>query len=142
MKLMIALLTALLLSGCASNLQLEHYKAHKQHQYVSDEQQYGKVDAWKPSLKGDCEDYALYMRERVGGALLDVTTVTGEKHMVLIVNGVFDDKKKPVSGLIVDNQSKTVYPVSQMTHKFVYQLTDTHIKQFMKARGVNAASGI
>jgi len=131
MKLMIALFTVLLLSGCASNLQLEHYKAYKNHTYVSDEAQYSKLDAWKPSLKGDCEDYALYMRERVGGNLLHVRTQKGEVHMVL-----------DVDGQIVDNLSKAVYPRSQMTHKFVYQLTETHIKQFMKARGVNAVSGI
>jgi len=48
MKLMIALFAAFILSGCASNLQLEHYKAYKKHTYVSDEQQYGKVDELKP----------------------------------------------------------------------------------------------
>lgn len=132
---MIAIFAALLLSGCASSLQQEHYKAYKQHQYVSDQQQYGKLDVWNADLKGDCEDYALYMRERVGGNLLHVITSQGEDHMVLIVNGVFDDKKKPISGLIVDNLAKNVYPVSQMKHEFVYQLTETHIAQFMKARG-------
>lgn len=131
MKLMIAIFSALILSGCVSGLQQEHYKAYKQHQYVSDEVQYGKDDVWKPSLKGDCEDYALYMRARVGGNLLHVRTQQGEVHMVLDVNGQ-----------IIDNLSKNVYPRSKMTHKFVYQLTDTHIKQFMKARGVNAVSGI
>jgi len=124
MKLMIAIFAALLLSGCALSLQQEHYKAYKQHQYVSDQQQYGKLDVWSADLKGDCEDYALYMRERVGGNLLHVRTQKGEVHMVLDVNGQ-----------IVDNLFKTVYPRSKMTHKFVYQLTDTHIAQFMKSRG-------
>jgi len=125
MKLMIAIFAALLLSGCSSNLQLEHYKAYRQHQYVSDQQQYGKLDVWSADLKGDCEDYALYMKQRVGGNLLHVSTQQGESHMVLDVNGT-----------IIDNLSKRVYPRSEMTHKVVYQLTEEHIKQFLLRRGV------
>jgi len=127
MKLMIALFTALLLSGCASNLQKEHFAAYKNHTYIADQAKYSKADVWTPSLNGDCEDYALYMRQRVGGNLLHVRTQQGEAHMVLDVDGT-----------IVDNLSKVVYPRSEMKHKIVYQLTETHIQQFLKARGLNS----
>ena len=127
MKLTIAFLSLIVLSGCASNLQKEHFTAYKNHTYTTDQAKYNKADVWTPSLNGDCEDYALYMRQRAGGNLLHVTTQQGEAHMVLDVNGT-----------IVDNLSKVVYPRSEMKHKIVYQLTETHIRQFLKARGLNS----
>jgi len=87
-------------------------------------EQYGREDVWTPSLRGDCEDYALWVRERVGGELMYVRTVEGELHVVLNVNGK-----------IVDNLSPTVYSRSEMKHKLIFEMTDKHVEQFLKARG-------
>ncbi len=121
------------LSACSPpTLEQQHAAAMRRHIYMSDQEQYGREDVWTPSLKGDCEDYALWMRERVGGQLLYVRTQQGEPHMVLIVGGVYDKKKNPIAGKVIDNLSKHVYPVSEMKHKFVYTLTDWHVENYLK----------
>jgi len=93
--------------------------AQRWHRYVPD-----KGDVWSPTLRGDCEDYALAMRERVGGQLLYVRTERGQAHIVL-----------DVDGKIVDNLSKKVYPRSEMKHKLIFEMTETHVEQFLKLRG-------
>lgn len=84
-----------------------------EHSVVSNQQQYGVEEVWTPSLRGDCEDYALWMKQRVGGQLIYVRTEQGEAHIVLNVNGK-----------IVDNMSKVVYPYSEMKHKEVFKLSE------------------
>lgn len=123
----------ILLSACSPpTLEQQHAAAMRQHVYITDMEQYGVEDVWSPTLRGDCEDYALWMRERVGGDLMYVRTPEGEPHMVLIVGGVYDKKKNPIDGKIIDNLSKHVYQVSEMKHKFVYALTDKHIGTYLR----------
>lgn len=81
-------------------------------------------DTWSPTLRGDCEDYALAMLERVGGQLLYVRTEQGQAHIVL-----------DVDGKIIDILSSKVYPRSEMKHKLIFEMTDEHVEQFLKARG-------
>lgn len=112
---------ALCLSLCScSTLTIEQHQiiAQRWHRYVPD-----KGDVWSPTLRGDCEDYALAMRERVGGQLLYVRTEQGQPHIVLDVNGK-----------IIDNLSRKVYPRSEMKHKLIFEMTDEHVEQFLKAR--------
>lgn len=136
MKLMIAIFAALILFGCSSSLQQEHSWALRHHTYITDQAQYGIPNKWVASLKGDCEDYALVMKERVGGVMIYVRAYTGEAHIVLLVNGAFDKNGKPTDGQVVDNMSKVVYPLSQMRHKYVYTVTDDQIKYWLeKAKG-------
>lgn len=126
MKTLIAALTLIILSGCSAlTVEHQHAIALKNHHYISDQQQYGKDEVWTASLVGDCEDYALAMRERVGGELMYVRTPEGEDHVVLNVNGK-----------IVDNQSKTVYPLSQMKHKHVYTLTEQHLQNYLTTKPI------
>lgn len=106
-------------------IEQQHAAAMRQHVYVSDMDQYGVEDYWISSLRGDCEDYALWMQERVGGQLLYVITESKDAHVVLDVNGQ-----------IVDSLSTQVYPRSLMRHKLVFEMTDEHVQQFLKARGL------
>jgi predicted transglutaminase-like cysteine proteinase len=124
----------MLLTACAAapTLQQAHTAALRHHVYVTDQAQYGIPNKWVSSLRGDCEDYALYMRERVGGVMLYVRAYTGEAHIVLLVNGVFDKNGKPIEGQVVDNMSKVVYPLSQMKHKYVYTIKESEIERWLK----------
>lgn len=73
--------------------------------YMTDLEQYGESDRWvadPPSMRGDCEDYALTKLRRLTGqgfaasrlVVARVTTETGEAHAVLVVD---DD-------LVLDNR--------------------------------------
>lgn len=136
MKTLIAALALIILSGCSAlTVEQQHAIALKNHHYISDQQQYGKDEVWTASLVGDCEDYALAMRERVGGELMYVRTPEGIPHVVLLIDGKHQDKK-PVSGMVVDNQSKTVYPLSQMKHKHVYTLTEQHLQNYLTTKPI------
>jgi len=64
--------------------------------------------------------------------MLYVRAYTGEAHIVLLVNGVFDKNGKPIGGQVVDNMSKVVYPLSQMRHKYVYTMTEAQIEYWLK----------
>lgn len=102
-----------------------HAAAMRQHVYITDQEQYGREDVWRPSLKGDCEDYALWMREMVGGQLLYVRTKDGLAHIVL-----------DVDGLIVDSLSSTIYLRENMKHRFIFALSENHVRQFLEKRGL------
>lgn len=111
----------LFLCGCRPpTLQQEHSWALKRHHYITDQEQYGIANKWVESLKGDCEDYALFMKKKVGGKMLYVRAYTGEAHIVLDVNGQ-----------IVDNMSKTVYPRSEMRHKYIYTIEEKEIERWL-----------
>lgn len=119
---MIRCCAALLLCGCSpAAVEQQHAIAMQRHLYVTDQTQYGKEEVWTPSLVGDCEDYALWMRERVGGNIILVRTKDGVAHVVL-----------DVSGKIVDNLSRTVYQRQKMTHKVIKELNDTQVNQMLK----------
>lgn len=129
MKLGRTLIAALVineLAGCQTlrieiQLQETHRNALAQHQYISDQEQYGVFEYWTPSLTGDCEDYALWMQAKVGGTLLYVRTPEGQAHIVLEQHG-----------FIIDNTSKFIYPRERMAHKFVYALKPQHIASYLK----------
>ena len=115
-----SLLICLTLCSCSTlTIEQQQMIAQRWHRYVPD-----KGDVWTPTLRGDCEDYALAMRERVGGQLLYVRTEQGQAHIVL-----------DVDGKIIDNLSRKVYPRSEMKHKLIFEMTETHVEQFLKARG-------
>lgn len=116
------------ISACSSaTIEQQHAAAMRRHVNISDMEQYGREDAWKASLTGDCEDYALWMRERVGGELMYVRTQEGELHIVLNVNGK-----------IVDNLSPTVYRRAEMKHKHIMDIPDTEtgLQSFLRNRGL------
>lgn len=76
--------------------------AQRGHTYVDDKKQYGVPEHWDISLKGDCEDYALWCREElkkhgIASDLVVCFTETGEAHLVC-----------SVEGWILDNRYKTV----------------------------------
>ena len=98
----------LLLLSCSTDMEALQHKAQRQHVYITDMEQYGVEDLWVASLRGDCEDYALWVRERVGGDLLMVRTQEGEMHMVLRVDGY-----------IFDNLSNHLYKFEDMPHKYI-----------------------
>lgn len=116
----------LTLCGCSTvAVEQQHALAIKRFTYVEDIYQYGVKDAWTPSLVGDCEDYALWLKERVGGTLWYVYTQDGQAHIVLNVNGK-----------IVDNLSKVVYPASEMKHRFMFEITDEQLPRWLESRPV------
>lgn len=125
---MMRLLTLIIfITACSpATLEQQHAAAMRHHVYITDQEQYGVEEYWTPSLTGDCEDYALWMRERVGGNLLYVSTEQGQAHIVL-----------DVGGKIIDSLSRKVYPRSEMKHKLILEMTDKHVDQFLKARGKN-----
>lgn len=138
MKLLIALLALLTLSACSSlTVEQQHMIAKRNHHYISDQQQYGADEVWTASLVGDCEDFALWMKQRVGGELVYVRTKQGEPHIVLVVDAVVVDGKV-VGGKVVDNQASKVYPVSAMTHKQVYVLNDRHLSNYLNNKTIPA----
>lgn len=72
--------------------------AQRGHRYVSDQDQYGVPEHWAISLKGDCEDYALWCREqlkkhRIASDLVVCYTETGEAHLVCSVDGWILDNR-------------------------------------------------
>ncbi|MCO4758492.1 MAG: transglutaminase-like cysteine peptidase [Oceanospirillaceae bacterium] len=101
------------LSGCADlrsrgghcwsmqdTLQKVLDEAHAKHQYVSDLTRYQREDYWIASLHGDCEDFALWARNRLAtlgitSDLVYVLTENGGDHMVLSVEGwILDSRHK------------------------------------------------
>jgi len=118
------LLLVVLLVGCSPpTLQQQHANAMKQHRYIEDIDQYGRQDVWVASLRGDCEDYALWMKRKVGGKLLYVVTQKKELHVVL-----------DVDGQVVDNLSKVVYDRKDMKHKLIFEMSEEQVQQFMESR--------
>lgn len=110
-----------LICSCSPpTVQQQHSAALRKHQYITDQEQYGIPNKWVASLKGDCEDYALVMKAKVGGQMLYVRAYTGEAHIVL-----------DVDGMIVDNMSPTVYPRSEMKHKYIYTIKDSEISHWL-----------
>ncbi len=72
--------------------------------YRSDLDQYGVVDWWvvnPPSGEGDCEDYALTKRQRLGRGELVIVGYRRQVHAVLIVDG-----------WVLDNIERRVVPLA------------------------------
>ena len=75
-------------------------EAHAKHRYVSDLTRYQRKDYWMASLEGDCEDFALWVRNRLATVgipsdLVYVHTENGGDHVVLSVEGwILDSRHK------------------------------------------------
>ncbi len=78
------------------------HEAQQRHEYVSDQEMHGEFEHWEPGLMGDCEDYALWCRERLEGLgveseLIYCKTESGIGHLVLSVKGwILDCRFKDV----------------------------------------------
>lgn len=88
--------------------------AQKHHQYRSDQQQYRQTDYWQASLEGDCEDYALWLQQKL--LLLAVPSELvwvwrqGQSHMVLLVADQYVmDNQQPQVQLLADAKAQRAY---------------------------------
>jgi predicted transglutaminase-like cysteine proteinase len=88
--------------------------AQKHHQYRSDQQQYRQTDYWQASLEGDCEDYALWLQQKL--LLLAVPSELvwvwrqGQSHMVLLVADQYVmDNLQPQVQLLADAKAQRAY---------------------------------
>lgn len=73
-------------------------KAHRGHRYVSDSIQYNKPEYWTVSLNGDCEDFALWIREELKkeGIYADLVLCLDENggyHLVCSYEGYILDNR-------------------------------------------------
>ena len=81
-------------------LQLVLNAAHAQHEYHYDKDQYGISEYWTADLVGDCEDFALWCRDRleqqgIQPDLVFCRVETGGGHLVLHVDGwILDNRYK------------------------------------------------
>lgn len=99
------------------DIEATHIDMHQQHVYISDQDQYGVPDKWVANLRGDCEDYALYMRHLllsngVDSAIWIVRTELNEMHTVLVVG----DK-------VIDNRYTTVKHKSELNYKWIVHVS-------------------
>ncbi len=88
-------------------------EARKLHTYIYDKDQYGVPEYWKTSLKGDCEDHALWLRQHlkskgIKSDLVYCLTETGDGHLVL-----------SVEGWILDNRNKWVMRRDDLDYKWI-----------------------
>jgi len=102
MKNIIFAVTALILTACTpvNTVEYIHAELLARHTYVTDQDQYGVNDKWVMSLRGDCEDFALFSYFYLVGKGYQpqfwlVRTETDELHAVLVVDGYeFDNRRK------------------------------------------------
>ena len=87
--------------------------AHDGHQYVRDIEQYKLREHWAESLVGDCEDFALTVREMLKDEGIDcdlVFCLTENREGHLVVN---------VGGWILDNRHHWVMPRDDLPYTWV-----------------------
>ena len=92
-------------------------EAHRGHTYVTDLQQYKKSEHWVKGLTGDCEDFALWCRDKlkslaIDSSLVHCITETGQHHLVC-----------EVQGYILDNRSKWVKPRDDIEYSWIAKNT-------------------
>lgn len=96
-------------------LQTLHNIALKRHQYVSDQQQYLRQDHWEASLLGDCEDYALWLQQKLSLLAISSELVwvwqQNQSHMVLLVDDYY----------VIDNLQKHVMTLAEVNAEHPYQ---------------------
>lgn len=84
-------------------LQVVQSAAQREHQYIYDQDQYGVPDYWRAGLTGDCEDYALHVRQQlaaqgIASDLVYCLTERGGGHLVVSVQGwILDNRRKWVT---------------------------------------------
>jgi predicted transglutaminase-like cysteine proteinase len=77
-------------------------RAHRGHVYTSDQDQYQQPEFWESGLIGDCEDFALWIREQltlkgIESDLVYCFTEGWEGHLVIHVDGwILDNRYKQV----------------------------------------------
>lgn len=75
-------------------------RAHRQHEYRYDIEQFGLPEYWQEGLEGDCEDFALWCRSELAAKgiesdLVLCVTETGGGHLVCSVGGwILDNRYK------------------------------------------------
>ena len=73
--------------------------AHRDHVYVSDQEKYGLREHWTVNLTGDCEDFALWIRNTLRDSygiqsdLVFCLTENGVGHLVVSVDGWILDNR-------------------------------------------------
>ncbi len=96
-------------------LQTLHNIALKRHHYVSDQQQYLRQDHWEASLLGDCEDYALWLQQKLSLLAISSELVwvwqQNQSHMVLLVDDYY----------VIDNLQKHVMTLAEVNTAHPYQ---------------------
>lgn len=96
-------------------LQSFHNFALKRHQYISDQEQYHRHDHWEASLTGDCEDYALWLQQKLSLLAIDSELVwvwqQDQSHMVLLVANHY----------VIDNLQKKVMTLTEVNTNHPYQ---------------------
>lgn len=96
----------------------EHYlqsvlsDAFSGHTYIKDDEQYGR-EHWTKSLTGDCEDFALWVRDKlaqdgVASDLVFLAIPGSDYHVVVHVNGY-----------ILDNRYKWVMRQEELNYKWL-----------------------
>lgn len=88
-------------------------RARSLHTYVGDRDQYQKDDYWRADLRGDCEDFALWVRAQLTAAgiksqLVYALTETGGAHIVV-----------SVEGWILDNRHAWVMPRESLSYTWL-----------------------
>lgn len=121
MRYIILLLMLLVMPAIAANDYLVinrlHRKSLEQHTYISDLEQYGVAETWSPSLTGDCEDYALYMKHALyahgyASNIWIVRTELDELHAVLVVK-IFNYE------FVIDNRHQSLKPREMLQYKWI-----------------------
>lgn len=103
-------------------------QSYKQHVYISDEEQYHVSEKWVASLKGDCEDFALYVRkellsQNINSDLWIARTEKGELHVVLRLN---TDEGE----VVADNRYNKLIDKDVLGYKWIAKVSDTVLQKY------------
>lgn len=88
-------------------------EAFSQHTYITDFAKYGVQDDWRPELEGDCESFALWLRNRLAelGIESDLMIArTEEKRLHTVVS---------VGGWILDNRYRWVMNKDELDYEWI-----------------------
>lgn len=88
-------------------------EAFANHEYISDRLKYKADDLWESSLEGDCDDFSLYVWERlraegVGSRMVLAGTGNGRTHVAVLADG-----------LLIDNAQGAIVAVGDVTYDWI-----------------------
>jgi len=89
-------------------------EAHASHTYIRDKEQYGVREHWVVDLEGDCEDFALWIKQKleteyeIETDLIFCRTEKGGGHLVASVDG-----------WILDNRFSLITPQQFLKYEWV-----------------------
>lgn len=89
--------------------------AHSQHVYKYDRDQYKINEYWTPNLVGDCEDFALALREH----LKNKYDINSDLVFCGVNNSLGDHLVCSVEGWILDNRYKWVYDQKDSSYTWI-----------------------